>query len=396
MCEESSIMARIKVGIVGTGFIAPVHVEALRRISHLVEVVALAGVSQEDAEKVGRELGISYCTGDYRNLLKDPDIDSLHICTPNYLHYTMVKEAIEFGKHVMCEKPLALNFFEARDLVRLATHKNLHVGVNHNLRYYPMVEEMRALFEKGSVGNLFSLNGVYFQDWLAKDTDYSWRLESSQSGRSRAVADIGTHWFDMIQHITGVKIASVFAQLGVMYPTRKKPSLGDNLTFSVEEHDASSYVEYHVDTEDYASILFKTDNGVIGNLSVSQVASGFKNYLELRLIGDQGSFMWDSESPNRLFRGYRDKSNEITMKDPMLLEPSARAMSSFPGGHQEGYGDTFKYLFKDFYSSIQSQSEHTSLNPLYPTFEDGSKELALCDAIMESAEKAHWVEVVYE
>ena len=386
-------MGRIRAAVIGTGFIGPVHAEAIRRNPELVELVAIAGVNAEEAAAAARKLSVPFSSGDYRDILGRDDVDAVHICTPNYLHYPMVKEALASGKHVICEKPLALTSAEAAELKVLAEEKGLKAAVNYNLRYYPMIQEIKKRNEEGGAGRIFALQGSYLQDWLLYDTDYSWRLESKLSGKTRAVADIGTHWMDMAQYVTGLKIEAVFASFGRMHERRRKDAAGADLTFDKgTDRDTSSYVDYDVDTEDYAQIMFRFEGGVIGNLTVSQVSAGFKNFMEFRQTGTEASFRWDSESPNSITIGHRNRPNEILMKDPSLLSERAASMSGFPGGHQEGYGDTMKYMFRDFYLDLLGRCE----KPLYPTLEDGTGEMLLCEAVAASVESGNWAEVPHE
>ncbi|MCF7915627.1 MAG: Gfo/Idh/MocA family oxidoreductase [Spirochaetaceae bacterium] len=386
-------MKKLRVAIVGTGFIGPVHAEAVRRNPELAELVALAGASKEDAAEAAAKLNVPDFTGDYTELLKRNDIDVVHICTPNYLHYPMVKECLNHGKNVLCEKPLALTADEARELMQLAEKKGLKAAVNYNLRYYPMVQEMRCRNLDRLTGSVFAVQGSYLQDWLQHDNDYSWRMESRLSGKSRAVADIGTHWMDMAQYVTGLRIERVFAQFGRMYDTRKKSAAGKDITFSKgSDKDTSDYISYTVDTEDYAQIMLQFENGVIGNLTVSQVMAGYKNFMEFRQMGTEASLSWDSESPNKIQIGHRDRPNEILMKDPSLLHERPASMSAFPGGHQEGYGDTIKYMIREFYSDLLELRVDGSRAD-YPTLADGTAEMVLCEAIIESAQKSEWTEV---
>lgn len=386
-------MKKLRVAIVGTGFIGPVHAEAVRRNPELAEVLAIAGVSKEDASAAAAKLNIPDFTDDYTELLKRSDIDVLHICTPNFLHYPMVKECLAHGKSVLCEKPLAMTAAEARELMQLAAENNLKAAVNYNLRYYPMVQEMRCRNLDKRAGSIFAVQGSYLQDWLQHEDDYSWRMESKLSGTSRAVADIGTHWMDMAQYVTGLKIQRVFARFGRMYDTRKKSAAGKDLTFTKgSQKDTSDYISYAVDTEDYAQIMLEFENGVIGNLTVSQVMAGYKNFMEFRQMGTEASFSWNSESPNKVQIGRRDTANELLLKDPSLLYERSASMSAFPGGHQEGYGDTFKYLIREFYSDLLGMRDDGSAAD-YPTLADGTAEMLLCEAIIESAHKNEWVDV---
>src|SRR6056297_592311 len=386
-------MKKLRVAIVGTGFIGPVHAEAVRRNPELAELVAIAGVSKEDAAEAAAKLNVPDFTDDYTELLRRNDIDVVHICTPNYLHYPMVKECLNHGKNVLCEKPLALTADEARELMQLAEKKDLKAAVNYNLRYYPMVQEMRCRNLDKLTGSVFAVQGSYLQDWLQHDNDYSWRMESKLSGKSRAVADIGTHWMDMAQYVTGLRIERVFAQFGRMYDTRKKSAAGKDITFSKgSDKDTSDYISYTVDTEDYAQIMLGFENGVIGNLTVSQVMAGYKNFMEFRQMGTKASLSWDSEAPNKIQIGHRDRPNEILMKDPSLLNERPASMSAFPGGHQEGYGDTIKYMIREFYSDLLDLRVDGSWAD-YPTLADGTAEMVLCEAILESVQMNEWVEV---
>lgn len=383
-------MTKLRVAIVGTGFAGPVHAEAARRNHRLAHVQIIAGVSDLDARTAAEAMDIPEYTGDYTTILDRDDIDVVHICTPNYLHYPMVKEFLEHGKHVICEKPLALNSQQAHSLMAIAKEKNLKSAVNYNLRYYPMVQELKARNDEREGGRIFALQGSYLQDWLLNETDYSWRLESDLNGASRAVADIGTHWMDMAQYVTSSKIVKVYAQFGQMYDTRKKSQAGNDLTFQKgSKKDTSEYVSYTVNTEDYAQILLAFDNGSMGNLTVSQVSAGYKNYMEIRQFSTQAAYTWNSESPNLLKIGHRDQPNEMLLKDPSLLHPSAARTSQYPGGHQEGYGDTFKYLLRSFYSDLLGIEGGGD----YPTLEDGTAEMVLCEAIIKSMQEGAWVTV---
>ena len=381
-------MRRLGVAVIGTGFIGPVHAEAVRRNPSLAELKVIAGVSEAEAKAAAENLGIPEHTGDFRTLLQRDDIDVIHICTPNHLHYPMAKECLLRGKHVLCEKPLARTAEEAAELTQLAAHLDLQCAVNYNLRYYPMVQEMRARNEAGRTGNIFSLQGAYLQDWLLYDTDYSWRLEPGLGGASRAVADIGTHWMDMAQYVTGKSILKVLAQFGRMHETRRKPADSRDRTFAGKsETKGAEYIDYTVGTEDYAQILLMFEDGVLGNLTVSQVAAGYKNFMEFRQFGTDASMSWNSEHPNFLKIGHRNAANEVLLKDPSLLQPEAMSMSAFPGGHQEGYGETLRFLLSAFYRDLLGEEDGIG----YPSFADGMMEMYLCEAILSSMHRQEWV-----
>ena len=268
-------MEKIKVGVIGTGFIGPVHIEAIRR-QGTAEVIALSEVNAELARTKANMLGIEKSYGDYKELLADPEVQIVHICTPNHLHYEIAKEAIAAGKNVVCEKPLAMNTEEGKELVELADESGLICAMHLNCRAYPMVQQIRQMVKKGELGTIYAVNGSYQQDWLFKETDYSWRLEKQFSGESRAVADIGTHWFDTVETVTGLKTKKVCADFATFHKTRKKP-LKPVETYSGKVLEPSDYEDVPIDTEDYATVLIKFDNGAHGSFTVNQVAAGRKN-----------------------------------------------------------------------------------------------------------------------
>jgi len=382
-------MRRIKVGIIGTGFIGPAHIEAVRRLGN-VDVVALADVDLETAKKKAEDLSIIKYYGNYKELLKDDSIEVVHICTPNYLHYQMVKDALEADKHVICEKPLATKLEQALELAELAEKKKKINAVHFNVRYYPLMRQVRLMVQKGDIGRIFSINGSYLQDWLFYETDYNWRLESNISGKSRAVADIGSHWMDLIEYTSGLKIEKVFADFATFFKTRKKP-LKAVETYKGKILSSKDYKDVTIDTEDYASVLLRFNKEVKGVMTVSQVSAGRKNRIYFEIDGSKKSVAWESENPNKLWVGRRDINNEEMMKDPSLVYPEVRDIISYPGGHNEAFPDTSKQMFKEVYRyiAIGDVVEKTH----YATFMDGLRELALCEAILESNAKEKWVKV---
>jgi len=297
------------------------------------------------------------------------------------LHYEMVKKAFAQGIHVVCEKPLATTVTEAKDLLKIANEKELVHAVHFNIRYYPMVRQMKMMREKGELGTIYSIIGSYLQDWLFYETDYNWRLESAQSGASRAVADIGSHLIDLLEYISGLRIVAVLADFNTIHPTRKKP-LKPIETYSGKILQPEDYQDVPIDTEDYASILLRFDNGNKGVVTVSQVSAGRKNRLSLEISGSSKTFQWDSENPNSLWIGEREEPNRQLLRDPSLFHKEAATLVSFPGGKQ---------LFKEVYQAIRvgKQPDH----PSYPTFEDGLRELIICDRIIESQREEKWINV---
>ncbi|MBO9640313.1 Gfo/Idh/MocA family protein [Siphonobacter aquaeclarae] len=381
-------MTKIKVGVVGTGFIGPAHIEALRRLPN-VEVAALCEVTPELAAAKAAQLGIarSYT---FDELLKQEDIQVVHICTPNFLHYTQSKAALLAGKHVVCEKPLAKDLHEAEELVELAAQTGLVNAVHFNLRYYPLARQMKAMRENGDLGDVYSIIGSYLQDWLFYETDYNWRLEPDKSGDSRAIADIGSHLMDIIEYITGLKTVSVLADFNTIHKTRKKP-LKPVETYSGKMLQPEDYADVPINTEDHANVLLRFNNGNKGVITVSQVSAGRKNQLKLEIAGSKKTFAWNSEAPNELWLGNRDGYNEVVMRDPSLVYPDARSIITFPGGHNEGFPDTSKQLFKEVYAAVEAGKMPE--NPTFPTFADGYRELLICEKILESNRKQAWVEV---
>lgn len=381
-------MEKIKVAVVGTGFIGPAHIEALRRNPN-IEVAALCEVSEELAKAKAAQLGIAKAML-FEDMLKDTSIKAVHICTPNFLHYSQSKAVLEAGKHVVCEKPLATKLEEAEDLVKLAKKSGLVNAVHFNLRYYPMVRQMKTMRESGELGDIYSIMGSYLQDWLFLQTDYNWRLEPDKSGDSRAIADIGSHLLDLTEYVTGLKITEVMADFSTVHKTRLKP-LKAIETYSGKMLQESDYEEVPINTEDHATVMLRFDNGHKGSVTVSQVNAGRKNRLNIEIAGSKANFEWCSEKPNELWIGKRETANQQLMKDPALFTPEAAKLIGFPGGHNEGFPDTSKQMFKEVYAAINEGKQPET--PSYPTFEDGYRELLICERIIESHKKQAWVKI---
>jgi predicted dehydrogenase len=379
----------IKSAIIGAGFMGGAHTEALRRIG--VEVSGVLGKDQNETNSFAQRAN----TKAYENLddlLKDKDVNVVHLCTPNNLHYPMAKAALEAGKHVLCEKPLATSSKEAAELVKLSKMKNLVGAVNYSIRFYPMNQEAHTRIHKGMIGEPRILHAEYCQDWLFLPTDWNWRLVAKEGGNLRVVGDIGTHVLDMLTWLTGLEIVEVMADMETFIPIRKKPhkvveTFGSKLSTATDTEDVK------IDTEDFASLLLRFSSGARGAVSLSQINAGRKNNFWWEINGSKGSLYWRQERPNELWMGYREKSNEVMLKDPALMEPEARKYSAYPGGHAEGYPDTFARHFSDVYSYIGKESFDES--PTFPTFEDGYRELVICEAIEQSARERRWVKINY-
>jgi len=379
-------MKKLKTAVFGTGFMGRVHSEAIRRLGN-VEIVAIAASSDEKARKFADEVNVEGATGDYRTLLADPTLDAVHVCTPNALHFPMAMAALEAGKNVLCEKPLATTVAEAEQLVAKAKEKNLANCTFHNLRYYPMVQQMRRLREAGELGDIYAVQGTYSQDWLLYDTDWNWRIDISANGRSRAFADIGTHWCDMLEHVTGQRISALCADLQTFHKTRKRPK-GSVETFSGKTSQPADYEDMPIDTEDFAAVLLRLGERTRGAFTVSQVSAGRKNRLCMEIYGSKGSVTWDQEKPDELWMGQRNEPNRLLIKDPSLMLEKARSYADLPGGHSEGYDDTFKQVFRRFYRTVADRSAAVE----YPQFEDGLRQLRILDKVLESSKARAWVD----
>ena len=379
-------MNNLHAAVAGTGFIGPVHVEALRRAG--VTVDGILGSSEAKSLAAAKALGIPTGYAAFEEILEDPQIDVVHLATPNRVHFEQAKAVLAAGKHVMCEKPLAMNSTESAELVRIAAESGRAAGVNYNIRYYPLAIEARERVQSGSLGEVFAVQGGYVQDWLLKQTDYNWRVLAEEGGDLRAVADIGTHWMDLVLHITGLKPVSVFADLRTVYEERLRPT-GEVQTFT--NGGDVERVAVKITTEDFGTILIRCEGGARLTLFVSQVTAGRKNCLRYELSGSDGALSWNSETPNELWLGHRDRANESLIRDPGLLSPAAAAFSSYPGGHNEGFPDTFKQLYREFYGYIAKGDFNAK--PGFPTFADGHREILLCEAILASHKSGQWTEI---
>jgi predicted dehydrogenase len=363
-----------------------VHLEGVRRVEG-VEVAAIVGRREDAAQRLGTGFSVATITTDYQQVLRDPSIEAVHVCTPNAQHYQMAKDALQAGKHVLCEKPLSTTVKEAEELVSLAAQKGLRNCICHNLRCYPLVQQMRALHESGELGEILVVQGTYSQDWLLYDTDWNWRVDAKAAGASRCMGDIGSHFFDMAEHVTGLRVSSLCADLQIFHRTRKKPK-GSIETFANKLMGPGDYEEVPVETEDFGAVIFRMGERTRGCMSASQVAAGRKNGLRMEIYGSKASVAWGQERPDELWMGHRDSPNGIYIKDPSLLKPQARHYADLPGGHSEGYDDTFKQIFRRFYASIRSSGDAD-----YPQFTDGLRQMKVLDAVLDSNRKRGWVDV---
>jgi predicted dehydrogenase len=380
-------MRRIKTAVIGTGFMGRVHVEMIRRLGN-VEVAAIAGETPELAKALGDAMGVERTTGDYRTLLADPGIEAVHICTPNATHFTMAKEAMLAGKHVLCEKPLAVSSAEAGELVRLAKAQKVANCLNHNLRAYPVVQHIRRMREAGELGEILIVQGTYSQDWLLYDTDWNWRIVAADNGPLRVMGDIGSHWMDMIQHLTGLPVTSLCADLEIFHKTRKRPKVAVE-TFAGKTLRPEDYEVVPVTTEDFGAVLLHLGERTRGAFTVSQVSVGCKNRFQVEIFGTKAGVRWNQERPEELWIGHRNAPNQLLLKDPALLAEGARAYTELPGGHAEGYDDAHKMTFRRFYATVADRNAPVD----YPTFEDGFRMMRILDKVIESARTRSWVDI---
>lgn len=378
----------IGVAVAGAGFIGPVHVEALRRLG--VHVTGILGSTPEKSRQAAKNMGLPQGYANYAEVLADPAVSAVHLAVPNVLHYEMCAQALDAGKHVMCEKPLAMDARETAALVAQARKAKRAAGVCYNIRFYPLNLEARERVASGSLGAVHSVAGSYVQDWLLHERDYNWRVLAEKGGALRAVADIGTHWIDLVTSITGLEVAAVFADLHTIHARRIKPS-GEVETFTGKLGAEKPGEAVAIDTEDLGNVLFRFTNGARGTLHVSQMTAGRKNCLRYEIAGAQGALAWNSEAPNELWIGYRDRANEMLARDPALLSERPRRFANYPGGHNEGFPDTFKQCFRAFYEQIASGD--FGAEPFYPDFAAGHREVVLCEAILQSHRGQQWVEL---
>lgn len=373
-------MTRLRAGIIGAGFIGPQHADALRRLG-FVEVRGIAASSPEKGQQAAAHLSIDRAYPSWQAMLSDPDIGVVHNCTPNRLHYEINRAALEAGKHVVSEKPLGISPAETAELARVAVASGRMAAVNFNHRGYPMVQQARAMVSQGRLGELMLIHGAYLQDWLLYPSDWSWRIDPAEGGESRTVADIGSHWADLIQHVSGQRITRVLASLATAIPQRQRP-VPDGVQ------------EVSVVSEDYGTVIFETDGGARGTFSVSQISAGRKNKLSFEIDGSASSVAWDADAPEYLWVGHRNAPNEQLSRDTAQLSPSAARYARLPAGHYEGWPDALLNTMAGIYSAILEGRTEPGPEDVFATFLDGHRSAVLVDAVLRSSRSGGWVEVV--
>lgn len=379
-------MKKIRTGVVGVGFIGVVHIECLRRLGN-VDVVAIA--DPVDGPGKAERLGVSKGYLDFKEMINNEALDVIHICTPNFTHSEIALYAMDRNVNIVCEKPMCVTLEEANLMITKAKEKGLMNGVNYHNRWYPMTAQLKEMINRDELGKVHVVFGEFCQDWLLYDTDYNWRVESAESGTTRAVSDIGSHWMDLVENVTGLKIVEVFADFKILHTTRKKPVTKVVETFT-SSASAGNYEEIPVDTEDHANVLFHFSNGATGSAVFSQIIPGRKAKLAVSISGMKQSAFWCSDTCNDLWLGHRGDYNQVFEKDPGLLAENVRINAGYPGGHAEGFPDAIKNNFRAMYTELNRPSEQ----PAYANFENGRRELLLCNKILESAKTNKWVKIV--
>ncbi len=366
-------MKILKAAVIGFGFIGIAHVDAIRRVSG-VELVALVDITE--AQKKAEMLGIPNGFSDYKEMIEVCKPDCIHICTPNHTHKEIAVYALAHGVNVICEKPMARNAKEAKEMLEAAKESGLIHAVNFHNRFYPANHQLRNIIQDGALGKIYGIHGGYLQDCFSQKTDFNWRMLSQNGGNTRVTSDIGSHWIDLAEYMIGSKVKEVFAEFQTDLPVRKI-------------QQAEEVQDIEVDTEDTSYIMLRFENGAVGNAVFSQVYQGKKNQTTYQVSGSKGSASWDSENIGDLQLGYRNEPNRLWTKDQALAHPDTMPVIAYPGGHVEGFPDAFKQNFTAIYGAIRGVK---SSNP-YATFEDGLHQMEILDKIYESAKTGHWVSI---
>jgi predicted dehydrogenase len=360
--------SRIRAGIIGAGFMGSVHAHAVRAAGGTVTRVAVSDATR--AEEAAALLGAAQGSRVAYDLIADDQVDVVHICTPNSTHAALAEAALEAGKPVVCEKPLATSVSDATRLVELADSHGMATAVPFVYRYYPTVREARARIEEGQAGRLWLLHGSYLQDWLSQPGDNNWRVDPAQGGDSRAFGDIGVHWCDLMEFTTGHRITRLAARTLTAHPQR-------------DGGPGSAPVA----TEDGALVLFETDEGATGSVVISQASAGRKNRLWFSFDGTNASYEFNQEQPDSLWVGGRQAST-LVPRGAETESPEAHRYSRLPAGHPQGYQDCFNAFVRDAYSAMDGGKPEG-----LPTFADGRRAAVITQTVLESAREQTWIEV---
>jgi predicted dehydrogenase len=378
-------LSTIGAAVIGTGFIGSVHLTTLRRLG--IPVIGVLGSSAARGADRARALGVAKAYGSLDELLADPAVQVVHVTSPNVAHYGQVKAILAAGKHVICEKPLAMTSAQSAEMLAMARASGKVAAVCYNTRFYPLNQHAHGMMKAGELGDLRLITGHFHQDWLAKDTDWNWRLEADEGGPLRSVSDIGTHWVDLTNFVTGQKPVSVIAELATFIPERQKP-LGPVETFTTSKGATETR---KIATDDAATILLRYGNGGRGMMSTSQVSHGRRGLLSWDISGAKASAAWSAEHPEDLWIGHREAPNQILLRDPSLMNPTGAAAAFMPGGHPEGFADTWAAFFTQVYRDVTRGGR--GADSTWASFDDGHYEMLFCDAVLASAARGAWVDV---
>jgi predicted dehydrogenase len=376
----------IGAAVIGTGFIGAVHIGALRRLG--IDVVGVLGSSAARGAERASVLGVGKSYDSLEQLLSDPKVQVVHVTSPNKAHYPQVKQILAAGRHVVCEKPLAMTSAQSAEMLAMANATGLVAAVCYEVRFYPLNHQARGMVVNGELGEIRLIGGYFHQDWLAKPTDWNWRLEPEEGGELRSVGDIGTHWLDLTSFITGLRAVEVMAELSTFITEREKP-VGPVETFAKTSGQKTE--RRKILTDDVSTILLRYPNGARGVMSTSQLSFGKKCALHWDITGSQASAAWHMENPEQLWIGRRDEPNQTLQRDPGLMNPLGVSAASLPGGHAEGYADSFYAFFRQVYGDVaKGRPTQTST---YATFDDGHYEMQFCDAVLKSAKSGAWTKL---
>lgn len=377
--------AGLGAAIIGTGFIGTVHSWAIRRLG--ADLRGVLGSSPARGAEGARAMGVRHSYTSLEDLLADDAVQVVHVTSPNAAHYEQVMRVLDAGKHVICEKPLAMTTAQSSQMLARAEASGLVAAVCYNIRFYPLNQHAHAMVKEGGLGNIRFVTGHYHQDWLARETDWNWRLEAEAGGALRSVGDIGTHWVDLTNFITGLRPVKVLADLTTFVPERQRP-VGPVATFSASSGKTETV---KVETDDAATILIQYANGAKGVMSTSQINVGRKNELVWDIAGSKASAAWHSETPDHLWIGHRDQPNQMLHRDFGLMNAAGAAAASLPPGHVEGFADSFFALFRQVYGDIAGGGRQPGST--YASFADGHFEMQFCDAVLESSRKGRWTDI---
>lgn len=380
-------MEKWKVGVVGAGFIGGRHIDALRRIPQ-VKIVAVADAFIARAQQLAGELDAK-AYNSAEEMLANEELDVIHNCTPTNMHYSVNAMAIQEGKHLYCEKPLALNAIEGEELIKLLKEHPVANGVNLNYRMNALIQDLHERVKNKEYGSAFLITAAYIQDWMMMQSDYDWRLDPVIGGRSRAIADIGSHLFDTSQYVMGKRITAVNAKLLIAHPTRLQYEKTGG-TFSRERGELLRRVS--VVNEDAASIMVEFEDGTNGLFQVSQISAGHKNDMRIRFDFERCSCEWRQEENNLLYIGRRDEPNQVKQREASALAASSKDFTELPAGHPEGWNDVLYQGIRAFYRSIETGS-YKEGNVPYATVADGAWIMKIIEACLASDQCRGWVDV---